>query len=141
MILGGSILHGTYLWSQSLSRWYNGILNSYFIESYLDTFYSEIDYCCLNSTYLEVKGGGCFDTWSDVARYRDTCIWTEWTHHTCNMEMMTVSRLCRVTNMDCVIREFYLRLCNKDVILPLCSDSNNICNNEWLKNKSWYQCK
>ena len=102
-----------------------------FSVKFLDEFdiliCSEIDYCCLNSTYLEVKGGGCFDTWSDVAQYRDTCTWTGWTRHTCNMEMMTVSRLCRVSNMNCVIREFYLRLCNKDVILPLCSDSNNVC--------------
>ena len=57
---------------------------------------SNIDYCCLNSTYLEVRGSGCFATWSDVAAYSDTCQWTAWSPHTCVKEMRTVSRLCRV---------------------------------------------
>ena len=43
-----------------------------------------------------MRGGGCFDTWSDVAAYRDTCQWTAWSPHTCVKEMRTVSRLCRV---------------------------------------------
>ena len=62
--------------------------------------FSDIDYCCLNSTYLEVRGSGCFDTWQDVAAYRDSCHWTDWSPHTCFKEMMTVSRLCRVTDCD-----------------------------------------
>ena len=95
-------------------------------------YYSKIDYCCLDSTYLEVKGEECFDTWSDVASYKETCHWSTWTQHSCSMEMMTVSRLCRVAHKPCVIREFYMKLCNNNFVLPLCSDSNNLC---WLKNR------
>ena len=46
-----------------------------------------------------MRGSGCFETWQDVAAYRDTCHWTDWSPHTCVKEMMTVSRLCWVT--DC----------------------------------------
>ena len=99
-----------------------------YVSTYVyQLFFSEIDYCCLNSTYLELYGAGCFSSWSQVSSYSGTCHWTLWSQHTCSLEMMTVSRLCRVPGSRCVIREFYMKICSKNIILPMCSDSNNQC--------------
>ena len=90
------------------------------------------DYCCMNtnstnSSYLEVLGGGCFEKWRDVGRYHKSCHFTPWTKAVCEKEMMRVYRLCLVTDMACVIREYFLKMCTLDVRLPLCSSSKNVC--------------
>ena len=93
---------------------------------YLHVPRSVTDYCCLNSTYLEVMGRGCFSTWRDVARYTETrgaCTWTgwgsldiqldiniynylsRWSEHACARELRRVSRVCRVQGRDCVVRQ------------------------------------
>ena len=85
------------------------------------------EYCCQNNTYLELLGEGCFERWSEVRRYSESCRWSVWAQEDCQLEMMKVYRLCHVTGMDCVVSEFYLRFCHKDRRLPLCSDSQNSC--------------
>lgn len=90
------------------------------------------DYCCLNtnsteSSYVEVLGGGCFDKWRDVGRYHKSCSFSPWIKGVCEKEMMRVYRLCLVTDMVCVIREYFLKMCTLDIRLPLCSSSKNVC--------------
>ena len=103
------------------------VLNRTVLTFFTKHFSSYIDYCCLDSTYLEVRGEGCFDTWQDAVLYRDTCHWTDWSQHTCVKEMMTVSRLCRVQGLECVLREFYIQHCHTRALLPLCSNTRNSC--------------
>ena len=90
------------------------------------------DYCCQNtntseSSYLEVLGDGCFENWRDVGRYQKTCHFTAWIEGVCEKEMLRVYRLCLVTGLPCVIREYFLKMCSRDIRLPLCSDSKNSC--------------
>ena len=88
-----------------------------------------LDYCCRdNTTFLQLLGEGCFERWLDVRRYYRSCSsWSPWTNHTCHQGMVKVYRVCLVSRMSCVIREFHKRLCNTHEILPLCSDSQNSC--------------
>ena len=88
---------------------------------------SDTDYCCHNTTRLEVLGGGCFHSWSDVTRYSKSCRWSGWTRQHCHKEMMEVYRVCLVSKMSCVVREFYNSRCHQDEPLKLCSVSKNSC--------------
>ena len=74
----GDTLAGAELWSESLDRCRQ---ESKYSIAIAPCHRSVTDYCCLNSTYLEVKGHGCFSAWRDVARYTETrgaCTWTGW---------------------------------------------------------------
>ena len=94
------------------------------------------DYCCnndnsreFNSTFLEVLGDGCFDSWRDVKRNLDRCSFTGWLKGRCEKENREVYRLCLVSDGGCdnVIREYYNTLCTSDGILPHCKNSRTLC--------------
>ena len=93
-------------------------------------------YCCnndnsseFNSTFLEVLGDGCFDSWRDVMRSLDRCSFTVWVKGRCEMENREVYRMCLVSDGGCenVIREYYKTPCTSDFILPLCKNSQTVC--------------
>ena len=41
--------------------------------------------------------------------------------------MRRVGRVCRVESAPCLLSQFYFTLCSAHTVLPLCSDSRNLC--------------
>ena len=68
---------------------------------------SKTEYCCRNansdnSTFLEVLGEGCFDKWRDVARFYNSCIFSDWIYGGCEKEIQNVYRVCLIPDTSCI---------------------------------------
>ena len=95
----------------------------------------EKEYCCnndnsreFNSTFVEVLGEGCFNSWREVRRHLEDCEWTDWIQGECVQEQRKTYRLCLVS-AGClnVIRESYDTLCYSNIVLEKCRNSPFQC--------------
>ena len=78
---------------------------------------------------LKVFGSECFDElWRDVSGYLRQCNWSGWLEGGCYRGQRKHYRLCMVAG-SCgnVIMESYHSLCSSQEIIPLCSDSRELC--------------